>query len=109
MWDKLVEGATFSPIHDSVDVPAQVHGIEPLPSRRGKLLSWKPVADRVMRRRIPSDRGLGDTFQRLFARVGVERMKAALAKIGLNCGCADIQADLNRRFPYRDPSAPVTR
>lgn len=52
----------------------------------------------------PSDVGLGDTVARLLLRAHLDKAGARLAALVLrsaDCGCAQRQAALNARFPYR--------
>lgn len=50
--------------------------------------------------RTAGDRGVGDTVQRLAAKVGGERFKKFAKKAGIPCGCASRQARWNKLFPY---------
>lgn len=47
-----------------------------------------------------TDCGVGDTLERLLARVGGRAIKAQLERLGINCGCQDRIQWLNTRFPY---------
>ena len=54
----------------------------------------------VSRYRAEGDRGVGDTLERLLAKVGGRRFKHLMQLINLPCGCEDRQKWLNVRFPY---------
>jgi hypothetical protein len=54
----------------------------------------------VSRFRTPEDRGVGDTLERLLAKVGGRKIKHLLRLANLPCRCDDRQKWLNERFPY---------
>lgn len=54
----------------------------------------------LIRFRSDSDTGLGDTVERLIAMFGGKRIEAILKRLGINCGCGDRKAWLNRNWPY---------
>ena len=58
---------------------------------------WVKLLERM---RGPTDRGVGDTAQRIAARFGGERVKAFATRIGIPCGCADRQDAWNALWPY---------
>jgi hypothetical protein len=58
----------------------------------------------VSRLRAPEDRGVGDTLERLLAKVGGRKIKHLLKLANLPCRCDDRQRWLNERFPYEKPS-----
>ncbi len=87
------------------DEPVPVHGTPgplPPPPEPKPMEEWPRLLRSIARKRIPGDAGLGDTLQRLFARLGGEWLKAAIAKLGIDCGCANRQAWLNHHYPYQD-------
>ena len=51
--------------------------------------------------RSESDKGVGDTLERLIEASGGRRVQQALLSIGIECYCEDIKSWLNRHFPYR--------
>ena len=55
----------------------------------------------IERQRIPSDTGVGDTVERLLAKMGGDQFKWVMHKLGINCGCEDRKAWLNRVYPYQ--------
>lgn len=52
--------------------------------------------------RSKSDKGVGDTAQRLATKMGGEQFKRFTNKIGLPCGCTERQAEWNRLYAYSD-------
>jgi hypothetical protein len=54
----------------------------------------------VSKLRTPEDRGVGDTLERLLAKVGGRKMKHLLRLANLPCRCDDRQRWLNEKFPY---------
>lgn len=54
----------------------------------------------LRRLRNPSDRGVGDTVQRVAAWMGGELFKKLAAKLGIPCGCTQRQGEWNARWPY---------
>lgn len=62
-----------------------------------RLVSWLKVFAE------PTDRGIGDTVERLLAKAGGRAIKSVLSKIGVGCGCTDRQEWLNRKYPLDLP------
>lgn len=61
----------------------------------------EPYWVRVVRRmRKPGDHGVGDTVQRIAARIGGEQFKRWTARLGIPCGCTQRQEEWNARWPY---------
>jgi hypothetical protein len=56
----------------------------------------------VSKLRTPEDRGVGDTLERMLAKVGGRKIKHLLRLANLPCRCDDRQRWLNTRFPYFD-------
>jgi len=54
----------------------------------------------ISRQRIDSDTGVGDTVERLLAKMGGDQFKWVMARLGVNCGCEDRKQYLNRVYPY---------
>jgi len=54
----------------------------------------------VESKRIDSDRGIGDTLERLLASVGGRKYKRLLSWLGASCGCQNRQDWLNKKWPY---------
>lgn len=69
--------------------------------------SWPRWARLVARLRRTTDRGVGDTIQRLAARIGGERYKALRDRLGVPCACVATQDALNVEYPYTHPLQPV--
>jgi len=67
---------------------------EPSRWRKSRLVKWVELF------RTPTDRGLGDTVERLLAKAGGRKIKAALERLKIDCGCGGRQADLNEKYPY---------
>lgn len=63
----------------------------------GGLPIWVKLIKRFAK---PSDKGVGDTVQRIAAKFGGDRFKAFAEKIGMPCGCTDRQHAWNEAFPY---------
>ena len=63
--------------------------------------NWPSWAKVVAARRRDGEAGVGDTFDRLAARVGGKAFKAALKKLGIPCGCDGRQRDWNALYPYQ--------
>lgn len=56
----------------------------------------------------PRDRGLGDSLERVFKAVGVDKIAKAVERAtGRPCGCAERKAKLNSLVPYGDSSPPA--
>lgn len=56
----------------------------------------------------PKPRGLGDTLERVFKAVGLDRIAKAKERLsGKPCGCAGRRDKLNALFPYRGDSPPA--
>lgn len=69
---------------------------------------WPAWAKTISLTRQEADAGVGDTAQRLFAKVGGEGIKAIAAKLGVPCKCGDRQAAWNLQFPYIGDTVFVT-
>lgn len=54
----------------------------------------------IIRLRVPTDKGLGDTLGRLIAKFGGRKFKSILARLSINCGCDGRQQKLNEMYPY---------
>lgn len=61
---------------------------------------WPSWATALSRFKKDEDTGVGDTAQRVFARLGGEAFKWMASKLGMPCGCTGRQADWNRLYPY---------
>lgn len=73
-----------------------------VPTRAVAKIAANPkIAERIARKRIAGEKGVGDTLERLLSKVGGNVFKAAYQKItGRSCGCGDVKAKLNADFPY---------
>lgn len=49
---------------------------------------------------IESDKGVGDTAERVFGVFGGNSFKKYVAILGLKCGCGERKDDWNRRYPF---------
>ncbi len=47
-----------------------------------------------------ADKGVGDTAQRIAAKLGGERYKRLTKRLGMPCGCSERQDEWNRLYPY---------
>lgn len=74
-------------------LPPVVHTAQP----RDKWPGW---AEALARFGKVEDIGVGDTAQRIAARVGGEVFKWLAEKLGLPCGCKERQAEWNKLYPY---------
>lgn len=62
---------------------------------------WPWAARIVAKMRADVDKGIGDTLQRLFAKLGGEWVKATYHTLtGKSCGCESRQRRANELFPY---------
>jgi hypothetical protein len=62
---------------------------------------WPRLARWIEKRRLPGDKGVGDTLSRMLAKVGGERFKFWYKAItGQECHCTDRQARLNAMYKY---------
>lgn len=61
---------------------------------QSRLISW------VKWLRKPEDTGVGDTVERLLAKVGGRQIKQLIEGLVGSCGCTNRQKWLNRKFPY---------
>lgn len=61
---------------------------------------WPPKIQKIARYQVGSDRGVGDTLERRYARYGGRWYKRVRKAIGLSCDCEAEQARLNALYPY---------
>lgn len=54
----------------------------------------------IERRRIDTDKGVGDTVERIISKLGGDSFKWVMQRLGLDCGCDNRKAWLNARWPY---------
>ena len=86
--------------HIAADVPLPVHCVcEREHVEAGGEPFWLTAIRRLAK---PTDRGVGDTVQRIASWLGGELFKRFSAKLGIPCGCTQRQAEWNARWPY-DP------
>lgn len=64
------------------------------PEVKAKWINW------VKWFKKPEDRGVGDTVERLLAKIGGRSIKKILMHLGQDCGCTNRQKWLNARYPY---------
>jgi len=74
--------------------PKYLLDLERQAQRVPRLVKW------LSRFRKPDDRGIGDTLERLLAKVGGRKVKHLLRLANLPCRCDDRQKWLNEGFPY---------
>lgn len=76
------------------------------PKQPPKLISmiprhaWPMWAKTLARFARPTDYGVGDTAERVFAKLGGEQFKALIGKVGLSCGCTARRDDWNVKYVY---------
>ncbi len=63
-------------------------------------LEWPTLVKRIANRKVSSDRGVGDTLERLFSYVGGRQFKRVMEMLSVECGCGDRQTWLNNAYPY---------
>jgi hypothetical protein len=74
---------------------------QPASVEQASVTPWQErLVTLVSKFRTPEDRGVGDTLERLLAKVGGRKIKHLLRLANLPCRCDDRQAWLNERFPY---------
>jgi len=61
---------------------------------------WPLLIQGIQRQRIPSDTGVGDTVERILAKMGGDQFKWVMKRLGVDCGCGSRQEWLNRVYPY---------
>lgn len=61
---------------------------------------WPPKIHRIAKRRIATDKGIGDILQRRYARWGGEIYKKLRKLIGWPCSCEMTQDNLNAMYPF---------
>lgn len=61
---------------------------------------WPAWAKAISLYRKPEDIGVGDTAQRIAARLGGEEFKWLSLKLGIPCGCTERQIEWNEKYPY---------
>lgn len=65
-----------------------------LPRDKTRWIKW------VEAFRYKEDKGVGDTVERLLAKIGGRSIKKILMHLGQDCGCTNRQKWLNARYPY---------
>lgn len=63
--------------------------------------SWPKWALAISRVRVPSDTGVGDTFERFANKFGGARIKKLSKKLGMPCGCSARKKDWNTTYSYK--------
>jgi len=79
--------------------------IDSLPNQVVVVTTSKPpprplLIQGISRQRIPSDTGVGDTVERILAKMGGDQFKWVMKRLGVDCGCGSRQEWLNRVYPY---------
>lgn len=55
----------------------------------------------IITQKIDSDKGIGDTVERLIHKTGLDSLSKTYEKLtGRNCGCNNRKEWLNNRYPY---------
>jgi orotate phosphoribosyltransferase len=110
----LIPGVTVCPalireIPEPIVLESKVDN--PEPSREHVLdlqgQEWPRVVKMIAKRKVSSDRGVGDTLERLFSHVGGRQFKRVMELLSVECGCGDRQEWLNNTYPY--PRQPTHR
>jgi hypothetical protein len=79
-----------------------IHGANQLPTVEVEAKQPR-IVSLVKKLAIESDRGAGDTVERLIARAGgrpLAKFKAKLESLGIDCGCGNRIDWLNATWPY---------
>ena len=74
--------------------PTGIAVSDPAVEKRSRLIKW------ISRFRVPEDRGLGDTLERMLSKVGGRKFKHLMQLMHMPCGCEDRRKWLNERFPF---------
>lgn len=64
---------------------------------------WPAWAVAMAAMKSDTDKGLGDTAEFIFGKFGGTVFKAAVKKLGANCGCGERKENWNKQFPYSNP------
>jgi hypothetical protein len=97
----LVGSPGFDCLKCGSELKALCDGEQPKPEPQPVPESdWPAWAKLLAARKSETDKGVGDTFQRLAASMGGELFKKLAKSMGLPCGCDARQADWNRLYPY---------
>jgi hypothetical protein len=48
----------------------------------------------------PGEKGIGDTFHRLAAKIGGEQLSRLMKWFGVDCGCEGRREEWNDHYPY---------
>lgn len=79
--------------------------VEPVPimaSGANSVMEWPRWAKLMARQRRPGEIGVGDTLERMFARLGANTLTLIYERYaGKSCGCKNRKDWLNRRYGYR--------
>jgi hypothetical protein len=81
--------------------PATIEPTKPRPKPERKPKTKPLIIRGIARQRIPGDTGVGDTVERLLAKMGGDQFKWVMERLGIKCGCEDRKAWLNRTYPYQ--------
>lgn len=73
---------------------SQTHGID---------VPWPLIVRGISRRRISSDKGVGDTVHRILSKMGGTQFEWVMKRLGIDCGCGSRQEWLNAVYPYEIP------
>lgn len=73
---------------------------------RQRVGPWPRWVRHLARFRKPTDRGFGDTLERIAGKFGREWKQIHKRIFGRACGCETRRDELNRTYPYETPPAP---
>lgn len=65
---------------------------------------WPLLIRGIARQRIDTDKGVGDTVERIISKMGGGQFKWVMDRLGIDCGCGGRQEWLNAVYPYKDSS-----
>lgn len=78
-------------------------GVKSFPVAITQRIAAPPNWTRLVRLlRKPSDKGVGDTVERIATKFGGKRFKLWAKRIGIPCGCARRKNEWNARYSYED-------
>lgn len=63
---------------------------------------WPLIIRGIARQRIDSDLGVGDTIERILAKMGGSQFEWVMHRMGIDCGCGSRKDWLNAVYPYTD-------
>lgn len=80
---------------------AQCAGNRPKPNPAKPYAEWPRIVKAIAKRRREGEKGVGDTLERVFAKLGAKALTKVYTKVtGKTCGCAHRKDALNLIYPY---------